>query len=87
MKITPEIIEKVKQIPIDRILGKGKKIGRIYRYKCPLHIERNPSFTWYTNTNSYFCFSCKKSGDIISLIQDISNCSFQEAIEYLTQFI
>lgn len=44
---------------------KPNKSGFIY---CPFHDERTPSLKLYTSTNSYYCFGCNASGDIISFV-------------------
>lgn len=39
------------------------KVGNLYRGLCPFHEESTPSFTVYPETNSFYCFGCKKTGD------------------------
>lgn len=34
---------------------------------CPLHDEDTPSFRFYEETNSFYCFGCQIGGDIIEL--------------------
>lgn len=35
----------------------------VSRYmKCCFHNEDSPSFRWYENTNTYYCFGCGKGG-------------------------
>lgn len=34
---------------------------------CPLHSEDTPSFRFYEETNSFYCFGCQKGGDVIQL--------------------
>ena len=48
--------------------------------KCPFHGDKDPSLKVYTNTNTFNCFGCGKSGDQIEFIQLKENCSKHEAI-------
>jgi len=63
--------------------GAPKKQGSAYVAICPLHGEKNPSFTIYPSTNSWYCFGCGKGGDIISLARAVDRLTFVEAIEVL----
>lgn len=49
--------------------------------ECPFHNEKTPSFKAYQT--SFYCFGCGASGDVISLVQKLFNCSFTEAIKKL----
>jgi len=49
---------------------------------CPLHTEKTPSFHVRTD-NSFKCFGCGKSGDVIQFVRDIEHLSFPEAVEKL----
>lgn len=52
---------------------------------CPFHKEDSPSFHVYTDTQSYFCFGCKKAGNIFTFIMDSQNLSFRDALSFLSQ--
>ncbi len=60
-----------------------KKNGREYVGCCPFHHERTPSFMVYAETQSYHCFGCKESGDVIQFVKKYENLSFMDAVEHL----
>jgi hypothetical protein len=50
--------------------GKMRKVGDRWVARCPIpgHEDRTPSFTVYTETNSWFCFgACLRGGDVVDL--------------------
>jgi len=79
-------IEKVKEIPISNLftaepmaMGNNRK-----KFLCPIHNEVTPSFVWYEENNSWYCFgACQTGGDIIALYMAINECEFYEAIKAL----
>ena len=52
---------------------------------CPFHSERTPSFSVHAERQSFHCFGCGKSGDVITFIQEIEHLSFREAVEELAR--
>lgn len=51
-----------------------KESGDRYVCLCPFHNDRNtPNLTIYPKTNSFYCFTCKKSGDALTLISFMEN--------------
>lgn len=58
-----------------------KKSSRAMMSLCPLHSESNPSFAMYEETNTYYCFSCRETGDSFKLIMELENCDFKRALE------
>ena len=57
-------------------------------YICPIpgHSETKPSFTVYDKPGSYqnyYCFGCKKSGDVISLYANMKSVSWSRSLESL----
>ena len=48
--------------------------------KCPFHKDNKPSLRIYPETNTYTCFGCDKTGDVIQFIQEMENCTKREAI-------
>ena len=51
--------------------------------KCPFHMEKTASFKIYNGSKGYFCFGCRKSGDVITFVRDYFGISFVEAINKL----
>ena len=60
--------------------------------KCCLHDEDTPSMRWYEETNTYHCFGCRDTGDIISLHRKFtermtgSYPSFGETLDFLYKY-
>jgi len=59
------------------------KAGGLLKGLCPFHQEKNASFTVYTD--SFFCFSCRESGDLLSFVQKFYKLDFPQALEWLAQ--
>lgn len=50
--------------------------------KCPFgHKDNSPSMKIYDKTNTFYCFSCHKSGDLINMVQFMYGLNFQQAME------
>lgn len=47
------------------------------------HDDKTPSLTFYEDTQRYYCFGCRAHGDVISLVQDLTGCSFTQALHSL----
>lgn len=60
-----------------------KRGGRHLMGLCPFHSEKSPSFTVYTDTQSFFCFGCGAGGDVISFIKRAENMEYIDAIKHL----
>jgi DNA primase len=84
-----ETILKTKSI-VDYLASKGHhpvggEVNGRLRYRCPLHLEKTPSFNVYTGGEyeNFFCFGCKKRYNIIHLYRDMENVSIKDAIKSL----
>lgn len=60
-----------------------KKNGREMSGCCPFHHEKTPSFFVYPESQSYHCFGCKESGDVIKFVRKYENVGFFDAVERL----
>lgn len=81
---TLDILEVFKHYNFDL-----KESGDRYVTRCVFHQNDNtPSLTIYPETNSFYCFSCHKSGDALTLISFMENISILEAKKLLgTDFL
>ena len=61
--------------------------GERYMGLCPFpgHTEKTPSFSVSQAKQVYYCFGCRKSGDIFTYLNEQRGLNFMEAIEYLAQ--
>lgn len=64
----------------------GCKVTNNKTMCCHLHKENSPSLHFNDEKKFYYCFGCHKSGDIFSLIQEIKNCSFSDAIKLAADY-
>jgi DNA primase len=60
-----------------------RKKGRYFWALCPFHSERHPSFKVDPERQSFFCFGCGVSGDVVDFVRKYKGLSFKEALEYL----
>ena len=52
----------------------------------PSHEDSSPSFGVNIKDNNYNCFGCNAKGDLISLVQEVENLNFIEAIQKISVF-
>ncbi|HDP94144.1 MAG TPA: DNA primase [Candidatus Aminicenantes bacterium] len=62
-----------------------KPSGKNFKALCPFHSEKTPSFSVMPERNIFHCFGCHKSGDIFTLVQEMENLSFPEAMDFLIE--
>lgn len=60
--------------------------GGEYWSLSPLKEENTPSFSVRKETNTFYCFSSGKGGNVLNFIRYYNNCSFQEAVEILKRY-
>ncbi|MDB5079847.1 MAG: primase [Chloroflexi bacterium] len=83
----PNYIEEIKRrVTIVDVIGQRvslKKSGRNFKGLCPFHAEKSGSFYVWPDSESYFCFGCKESGDIFNFLMKTEGLAFGEALEQL----
>jgi DNA primase len=75
MKSTLEIIEEygIELKPL------GKEI---YRGYCKIHDDRaggKPQFTYYSSSDSWYCFRCGIGGDAVRLVAEMEHLNYSDA--------
>lgn len=82
-----DTIEEIKaQNDISQVISQYvhlKPSGNNFLGICPFHKEKTPSFSVNTSKQSYHCFGCGTSGDVINFIMDIENLEFMDAVKLL----
>lgn len=85
--IPEEIIEQIRSradiVDLVSQVTPVHKRGNAFWACCPFHHEKTPSFKISQERQSYYCFGCKKSGNVISFVKDTVNTDFVGAIKWL----
>jgi len=84
----PVDIERVKSAhPIAEVIAAHgvelRATGRRYMGRCPFHADDRPSLVVYPDTQSFHCFGCGASGDVIDFIRRTHELDFRAAVEFL----
>ncbi|MFA5205314.1 MAG: DNA primase [Lentisphaeria bacterium] len=62
-----------------------KRRGNRHWACCPFHNEKTPSFAISPEKQTFYCFGCKKSGNVFHFIQEKENVDFVGAVRLLAQ--
>ena len=60
-----------------------KKQGQRYMGLCPFHNEKSPSFSVDPVQNLYYCFGCRRGGDVFKFVQEIESVGFLDSVRLL----
>ena len=62
--------------------------GKIF-YKCPIHLDKDPSFIVFNNEEyqSYYCFGCHSGTTVINLVSDLDDITIGKAIFQLSNIL
>lgn len=84
--IDKNFIEKVKSalniVNVIETFTRLHKTGANYKGVCPFHDDHSPSMVVSPSRQTYHCFVCGASGDVISFVQHHLNLSFIEALRW-----
>lgn len=59
--------------------------GQTYKGLCPFHDDRRPSFDVDPRRQRFRCWSCGKTGDVFTFIQEHDRVDFREALAILAR--
>ena len=62
-----------------------EKKGGTYWACCPFHHEKTASFHIDENRQFYHCFGCGVSGNVITLVKEMENVDFVDAVKMLAE--
>ncbi len=60
-----------------------KRLGSKFVGLCPFHQEKTPSFSVNPAKGYFYCFGCKKGGDVINFVMNRDRVEFKEALKTL----
>ena len=85
----PRFIEKLKDkndiVSVVSSYVRLEKRGNTFWACCPFHHEKTPSFTVNEREQFYYCFGCKKSGDVINFVMERESIDFADAVKLLAE--
>ncbi len=62
-----------------------RRAGRNFVGLCPFHGEKTPSFSVSREKGTFYCFGCKRGGDVIDFLVELDRLTFVEAVEILAR--
>ncbi|AHH03710.1 DNA primase [Borrelia nietonii YOR] len=82
-----KVIDLIKQrVDIVGLIGERVKLvksGASYKGLCPFHAERTPSFSITPAQGLFYCFGCRRGGDVIKFLMDIEKLNYNDAVKSL----
>lgn len=80
-----QIKEHISIVDVASLYVSLKPAGKNFKALCPFHTEKTPSFFVMPDKNSFSCFGCNRFGDIFTMVQEMENISFVEAMHFLAE--
>jgi DNA primase len=85
MDFKDQIKEHISIVDVASLYVSLKPAGKNFKALCPFHSEKTPSFFVMPDKNSFSCFGCNRFGDIFTMVQEMENLSFVEAMQFLAE--
>lgn len=90
-KFTPEFIDQVRDAnDVVEIIGQYTELkgnGHRLMGRCPFpdHSDKSPSFSVSGDQQFFYCFGCKKGGNVFHFLEYFNGLTFPEAVEFLAR--
>ena len=76
--------DKLKEISVSDVLEKlDIQVVRGRKALCFMHDDHKPSLTIYKDSNSWFCYTCNKGGNVIDLVEEYFHYDTDKACKWL----
>ena len=62
-----------------------QRAGTNFVALCPFHQEKTPSFHVHPAKQIFYCFGCRKGGDVFAFVQEYEKLSFPETLRRLAE--
>ena len=91
MRFSQDFIDKVRDANnIVEIIGQHTELkgsGHRLMGRCPFpdHSDKSPSFSVTEDNQLYYCYGCKKGGNVFTFLETYNGLSFPEAVEFLAR--
>jgi len=85
MEVKDQVKRSVSIVDVASLYVNLKAAGRNFKALCPFHTEKTPSFFVMPDKGSFACYGCNRFGDIFTLVQDMENLTFPEALNFIIE--
>ncbi|HOW45855.1 MAG TPA: DNA primase [Candidatus Aminicenantes bacterium] len=83
MDFKDKIKEQISIVDVASLYVSLKPAGKNFKALCPFHSEKTPSFFVMPDKNTFSCFGCHRFGDIFTMVQEMENITFVEAMHFV----
>ncbi len=83
MDVKDQIKRRVSITDVAALYVDLKPAGKYLKALCPFHTEKTPSFFVMPEKDSFSCYGCNKFGDIFTMVMEMENIAFPEAVNFL----
>ncbi len=79
------ILERTDIVAVIGEFVRLEKRGGRWLGLCPFHAEKTPSFNVDRDKGFFYCFGCRKGGDVVTFLREHEKLTYREALEELAR--